>query len=341
MQTQIFSYPTSVELREIEQVKLPRLTQNSPIFRLFPFEGARTHLLEWSQDDTYGGMQQLRGFNALPPRVAAVGRKSYIMRPGVYGERMDLDEQEMTTRAATANRGVPVNIDDLVMKRQEQLLTRRLNRIEFLCWELALKGHFSVMDNAGIVDHLAAYHTQEYQAPVPWSSRATARPLNDLTNIAMLARGQDTAFDQGATAYMNRVTAGHMLGNTNEEDLGGRRIGIGQTISNLNSLNTVLAPDGLPRIEIYDEGWFTEAGVFTLFIPDGVVLVVGRRLNGASIGAYRFTLNINNDGAAPAPYTVVLDNKGQGVPRKIEVHDGHNGGPVVFYPGSLVRMNVA
>lgn len=341
MQTQIFTFPTSTELREIEAVKLPRLVANSPIFRLFPFEGKRTHLLEWEQSDMYGGMQQIRGLNGLPPRVATVGKKSYIMRPGIYGERMDVDEQEMTMRAAMVNRGVPINIDDLVMARQEQLLTRRLNRIEWLGWELALKGHFAVMDNAGVIDHLAAYHTQEYQAPVPWSSRDTAKPLEDLGNIAMLARGQDTAFDGGATAYMNRVTAGHMLGNRNEDDLGGRRIGIGQTISNLNSLNTVLAPDGLPKIEVYDEGWFTEAGVFTLFIPDGVVLVVGRRLNGAAIGAYRYTLNINNDGSEPAPYTVVLDNKGQGVPRKIEVHDGHNGGPVIFFPGSLVRMNVA
>lgn len=340
MQTQIFTFPTSAELRDIEAVKLPRLTQNSPIFRLFPFEGKRSHLLEWDQDDSYGGMQQIRGLNGLPPRVATVGKKSYIMRPGVYGEHMALDEQELTMRAASANRGVPINIDDLVMKRQEQLLTRRLNRIEWLGWELALKGYFAVMDNAGVIDHLAAYHTQEYQAPVPWSNRGSAKPLEDFGNIAMLARGQDTAFDQGATAYMNRKTAGDMLGNTNDADLGGRRIGIGQTISNINALNTVLAPDGLPRIEIYDEGWFDEAGVFHLFIPDGSVLVVGRRLNGAAIGAYRFTLNVQNDGAAPAPYTEVIDNRGRGVPRKIEVHDGHNGGPVIFFPGSLVRMNV-
>jgi hypothetical protein len=340
MQTQIFTFPTSAELRDIEAVKLPRLTQDSPIFRLFPFEGKRTHLLEWDQVDGYGGMQQIRGLNGLAPRVLPVGKKSYIMRPGIYGERMDLDEQELTMRAATANRGQAVNIDDLVMARQEQLLTRRLNRIEFLGWELALKGHFAVMDNAGVVDHLAAYHTQEYQAPVPWSSHATARPLFDLGNIAMLARGQDTAFDGGATAYMNRKTAGDMLLNTNEDDLGGRRIGIGQTISNINSLNTVLAPDGLPRIEIYDEGWFDESLVFNLFIPDGSVLVVGRRRSGAAIGAYRFTLNVNNDGSEPAPYTAVIDNKGQGIPRKLEIHDGHNGGPVIFFPGSLVRMNV-
>jgi hypothetical protein len=42
-----YAYPSASALREIEQVKLPRLTQYSPIFRLFPFEGVRSHILEW------------------------------------------------------------------------------------------------------------------------------------------------------------------------------------------------------------------------------------------------------------------------------------------------------
>ena len=75
-----YSYPTATELMEIEQVKLPRLTADSPIFKLFPFEGKRSHLLEWEQEDNYGGMQQIRGLDGKPPRVATVGVSARMLR---------------------------------------------------------------------------------------------------------------------------------------------------------------------------------------------------------------------------------------------------------------------
>ena len=35
-----------------------------------------------------------------------------------------------------------------------------------------------------------------------------------------------------------------------------------------------------------------------------------------------------------------VDHEAAKVPRSLEVHDGHDGGPIIEFPGSLVRMDV-
>jgi hypothetical protein len=340
MLVQSYAYPTSKELEEIEREKLPRLTANSPVFRMFPFDSSESHLLEWTQEDNWGGMQQIRGLNGMPPRVLAVGEKSFIAKPGIYGERMDIDEMEMTVRASRADRSRPARIDDLVIRRQDQLLDRRLTRIEWLGWQLALNGRFIVHDINSVILHQAAYAIQEYTAPIAWSNTATAKPLQDLRNISLLARGKGTAFDARATLYINRVTANYMMSNTNDADLGKKMMAGLTPVTSLNGVNQILTGENLPNVEVYDDGYLDETGTNTLWIPDNVGLVQGARPSGTPIGRFRFTLNVNNPGSAPTPYVRVLDHFDRRIPRLIEVHDGFNGGPIIQYPGSLVRVNV-
>src|SRR5688572_923526 len=105
---QAFTYPTTKEIIQIERVKLPTLTADSPIFRLFPFQGRKAHILEWQQEDDWGGMQQIRGLGGMPPSVARVGMKGFMQKPGIYGEFIPVDETEMTVRSAFNNPTVPV-----------------------------------------------------------------------------------------------------------------------------------------------------------------------------------------------------------------------------------------
>jgi hypothetical protein len=337
----IYTFPTASDLEQIEQVKLPRLVQSSPIFGLFPFEGKRSHVLEWEQRDNYVGLQQLRGLNGKPPRVNVVGAKSYLMRPGVYGEFMAIDEVERTLRRAYGTFNQPIDLSDLVMERQDQLLVRRLNRIEWLCWELVIKGYFQVADAKGANAHTSGYTQQIYTASVSWATAATAKPLEDLRAVQLLGRGQSGGFGAGAVAMVNQVTANRLLSNTNDNDLGGKfgNNGLGR-VTSINGMNNILSMEGLPTVAVYDDGYYNEAGVWTQWIPDGVVIVIGRRDNGAPIGAFRYTFNVNNPGGEPAPYTRVIDRTEDTIPAEIEVHDGFNGGPVIFYPGSIVKMLV-
>jgi hypothetical protein len=50
--------------------------------------------------------------------------------------------------------------------------------------------------------------------------------------------------------------------------------------------------------------------------------------------------NANNPGMAPGAYTKIVDNGSTDVPRNIVVHEGHNGGPVLFYGTAIVVMTV-
>jgi hypothetical protein len=287
----------------------------------------------------------VRGIDGAPSRVKAVGQRRYQAEPGYYGEFMTLDELELTMRAQYADPARPINVDDMVMERQDQLLSRRLDRQEKVCWDLVILGVFSSVRN-NIVMHSDRYTTQTYASVVAWSTVATATPIADFRAIQLLSRGRGADFGAAAEAWMNRTTFNNLLSNTNAADLGGRRGEFGASLTSADGVNRVLAAEGLPQIVIYDEGYYAndDGTGFTLWIPDGKVVIRGARPAGQTIGEFRMTRNVNNPNFAPGVYQEVIDRGAPGpgkvIPRTIEVHDGFNGGPVLFYPGSIVVMSV-
>lgn len=338
-----YNFPSTVELVQIAREKEPELTATRPIFDILPTRDVDAWDIVWEQLDAYGGLQAARGINGQPGRVRPVGAKRYMATPGVYGEWMEIDEREMTMRrpwGTYANAG-PIDITDLVMERQDQLLGRRLDRIEKLNWDLLVTGTYSVLRDTSIIA-TDTFTLTTYTAGVAWATTATATPLANLRAIALLARGTGADFGAGATLYINLVTFNNLLNNTNAADLGGRwsTLGGDGAIRNQDRLNAIFMGEGLPRIVVYDKGYTDDAGAnFAPFIPDAKGVLVGGRQNGQRIGEFRYVRNANNEGEAPGAYQKVIERKDQ-VPPIIEVHDGFNGGPVLFYPGSIVRVNV-
>ncbi len=338
-----YSYPTTAELIEIAREKEPRLTADRPIFDILPTREVDAWAVIWEQQDAYGGLQAIRGINGQPGRVKPVGARRFMTEPGVYGEFMLIDEREMTMRrpwGTYANAG-PIDITDLVMERQDQLLGRRLDRIEQVGWDLLVTGTYSVLRDSSILA-TDTFTFTTFTAGIPWATTATATPLANLRSIALLARGTGANFGAGATLYLNLVTFNNLLNNTNAADLGGRWSSQGGegAIRNGERLNSIFMGEGLPRIEVYDEGYTNDVGAsFVPFIPDAKGVLVGGRRNGQRIGEYRMVRNANNDNEAPGAYQKVFERKDQ-VPPIIEVHDGHSGAPVLYYPGSVVRVNL-
>lgn len=333
-----YIFPPSAELTEIAQVKQARLTQDRLIFRFMPIKTHDTSTVMWEQKDDYKGLQQLRGLGGQPASVAHTGGKRYIERPGYYGEFEPLDEQLLTERRQWGTWGTSINLNDLVMEAQDKLLLRRLDRIEWIGWKLFTTGAFSVLLPTGAIGHAGSYTLQSHNAST-WSDHANSTPLADYRAVQLLSRGTSASFGSGATSVMNRTQVNHLLSNTNPNDLGGKRMaGLAQALS-LADVNTLLLGEGLPRIEVYDEGYIDDAGVFQLFIPDGVVTVFGQHPAGQSIAEYMMTRNINNPGFAPGAYMEVIQEPKP--PKEIQVHDGHNGGPALYYPGSVVKMDVS
>jgi hypothetical protein len=320
---------------------MPRLTQDRPIFDIFPIRAVNETMLIWEQYDNFKGLQQVRGYNGEPPRVNPVGLNQYSMLPGVYGEHTPISEHELSVRRAPGTFGTPIDLTELVLQKQDHLLGRRLDRIEQIGWTLLSTGTFSVSSPVGGVLHTDTFPLQTFTASVSWSNFSTSTPLADFSAVQLLSRGRSVDFGAAATAYMNRATFNNLRSNTNAADLYGRRTaGLG-TFNNLQGINQLLAGDDLPTVVVYDMGWLDDTtGAFTPFIPTNTVVVVGKRPAGQTVGEYRMTRNANNPDMAPGPYMRVIDLGEMKVPRNIEVHDGHNGGPVLYYGSAIVVLNV-
>lgn len=336
-----FIYPTNYQLRVIAQEKQARLVENRLGFQIMPMRDVDAASVEWEQWDNYTGLQNVRGLNGEPTRVLRTGSKRFRMLPGYYGEFTRLDEKELTERRTLGDPYRPVNITDLVMSAQDHLLSRRLDRIELIIWTLLTSGTFSVIDGQGALQHTDTYPIQTFTAAVAWATVATATPLADLRAVQLLGRGKGASFGAGAMAIMNRTTYNSMIANANANDLARRFNTVATSVSSLEAVQTVVSSEGLPQIVIYDETYFDNAGATQLFVPNNKVVVVGVRPAGQAVGEYQLTRNVNSQPALrPGAYMRVFDKGEDTVPRNIEVHDGHNGGPAIFFPSALVVMTV-
>jgi hypothetical protein len=340
MATATFTYPDAVQLRQVEQVLLPQIVEDDPIFDEFPMTDSEYDRLIWEQKDNYQGLQQVRGLEGAPRLVKRPGSKTYDMEPGYYGEFTTLREKELTQRRQLGSFDTPVSIDDLVGDAQTLLLQRRLDRIRQIIWSLLTTGTFAIPNGEGRILHTDIYPLLTMSAAVPWSTSATATPTIDIRAAQLLSLGQSVSFGADSRIWMNRVTANRLLNNTNPADQFGRRINAGNTTNSLADVNANLESNDLPQVMIYDRFYIDDTGTPQRFIPNGVAVLIGKRTNGARLGEYRMTRNANNPRLEPGAYTRVIDRGETSVPRVIEVHDGHNGGPVIFFPGAFVVLTV-
>jgi hypothetical protein len=328
-----YSYPTNNELRQIERSLLPVLEENDAIFDIMPVRNVNAAYVSWEQQDDFVGLQQVRGINGQPGVVASRGGKRFVLTPGVYGEKALLDEQQITERRGYGDFGGAINLTDLVRERQDQLLTREINLRRYIGWKLLSSGTFSIAAANGAVMHTDTFALATY-AGSQWTVAGNDTPLADFRGAKLLQRGKSVNFGSQARAFMNSTMVNRLLGNTNAADLGGRRTGGGNTFNSVRDINNILLDQDLPQVVPYDEGYLDDSGTFQLFIPNNKIVVVGRRTDGGRIMEYQMTRNANNPNEAPGSYVKVVD-KVDDVPRTVEVHRGHNGGPAVLYPSAI------
>lgn len=350
-----YAFPTAREMREIGPRKLTRAAESRLGLKLFPIRNVNAGILQWSQRDNYSGLQALRGLDGAPFHVQHVGMGQFTVQPGVFGDFMTIGETELTNRAGSVNGDVNIDVSDLVLERQDILIGRELDRIESIIWALVTTGTFSVSSPTGAGVTFTDTYTLQTLSGSDWSTPSTATPLGDFRAAQAKAVGYSVNFGSAAMAIMNRVTLNRLLSNTNAADLGGRRTLGGGTVNSMAATNIILQGEDLPQIVVYDEGYFATAAAataadstanLTKFVPDDKVILIGQRSNGETVGEYRMTRNTVNPGYAPGSYDVVKDMTGNApdgqkfIPPKIEVHRGHNGGPVLYFPSAILVMSV-
>jgi hypothetical protein len=338
----VFAYKSNEQWQEIARLKMQPMTTGEsadPIFRYFPVVEKQTDRLRWEQKDLYAGLQQVRGLGSQFRSVAHRGSRLFEVTPGYYGEYKLLDERQLTQRAAFAGDG-PVNVDDLVSEAQDELLVREVALIRYILWTLVTTGTFAVSDGTR-VQYTDTYPIRQFTMS-DWSNTAAATPLDDFRQNSTRGRGYGATFGQGALAVMNQTTANYMFKNTNASDLGGRRIGGGNTVNGLAGVTQILRDELLPDIAVMDDTWTDESGNENPFIADDKVVIFGRRTDGNPLGNYAQTLNANRlvDGAAvtAGPFSYVKSSDEP--PVEIKVYQGHNGGVELWYPGSIIVLNV-
>ena len=146
---------------------------------------------------------------------------------------------------------------------------------------------------------------------------------------------------------MNLKTFNLMLKNTNASDLGGDFVKLLAGDKSLARVNEIMSAGGRPKIRIINDGYFNPSAhagsstpaAITRFSPDNKVLFVGNRIGeGKAVGEYQMTRNMENPGQAPGLWNEIILE--QEPPRRPVMYMGHNGGPVVFRPKSLVLLSV-
>lgn len=335
-----FTYATPMELRVVEQDLLPTLVQDDPIFKIFPLEEVNKTRLRWRQLDNFTGLQQVRGLNGRPKNVKMVGMNEFEYKPGVYGEFVTLDEEEITERGEMASWDEPMDLNDMVSVAQSFLLQRRIDRIRYIAFTLLATGVFSVANGRGEIMHVDSANFQTATAAVAWATVATATPLADIRAAQLKSRGHSVDFGRKAELWMNQGTFNAFIGNLNPNDLFGRRADYGATFNEIDAVNKLLNANNLPSIVIYDRTYQDDSNVTQLFLPNNKAILVGNRTNGGRIGAYRMTRNGVNPKGEPGAYTRVIDRREYEVPGSVELHDGHNGGMIVEQPTSIVMITV-
>lgn len=333
----MYVFPTSSELSMIGQEKVANLSRNRLGFQIVPVVDKNAALLEWEQEDNWTGLMGLRGLGGDPKRIKNIGGKRWQVEPGAYGEFATVDELELTKRRQWGTYGSPIDVTDLVMRLEDRLLLRRLDLQEYMIWQLLTTGSYLVTSEDGKLTHADTFLLQTYAAAVPWSTPATSTPLADLRAIQLKAAGKSVSFGADAMIWMNRITANRMMSNTNSNDLAGKRTAGLANILSMGEANQLFTGEALPNIGIYDEGYLRDSdGAFVRYIPDGVGVVVGRRVNGEPIADFAMTRNAQNLDLAPGAYHKIIDQRLYRVPGSIEVHDGFNGGIEFFFPSAVV-----
>ncbi len=348
----VYNLPEAYELKLIEPELVQALTKDDPLLDetkgLCKLDTIESFRLLYEQEDSLTGLQQVRGLNGEPAKVDSLGGNQFEMEPGVYGEYMVIDEVNMTLprQYGTLNDLEP--LDQQIGKKQLHLLIRRLNRIRLIIWTLFVTGVLYVQRKDGKILHSDAFPIRQYSAQVPWSDHANSTPFADIRALKLLSLGTSTSLGAGAVLFLNAVQVNHLLSNVNPADLGRYRGPGGASVIDLTDVNKLLKNEDLPQIVPY-EGCYLEEGTGNpiRYLPTGRGVLVGVRTTGAPVAEFLFTKNANNveaelsgegEEGQSGPYTKVIDLRAITVPPKVEVHDGFNGGLVVYFPKAIVSL---
>lgn len=350
------TYPTNLQLDMLLQEYVTDTTGLVGLSEFAPITSFETQRVRWDELDAERGMTAPHAMDADPRIDKRPGSKTREYEPIPFKESDVIKESELLRARELGTLGNVVNIDRVVARVMKSRADKTKIRAEWCVWQMA-QGVIDVNEN-GVLVH-ETFPIQTFDPVVAWDVFATATPFKDWQAACMKFRGPIGATAKGGFGYMNQKTCNHMLNNRNEDDLWGmlqRRFT--STEFGLKEVTTIFEDFGLATPKVYDGGYVDRNGDYQFFVPDDVVIVKGKRqLNqvianfattpslhrrtpaGVNAPGFFSILEINgrpNDGAG-----VVLSELGDSSNPQIKHTGGVYGGPVCWYPRSIVKMDVS
>ncbi len=338
------TYPSNYTLEKLQAEMAPQYAEGRLGLKIMPIKTTTRHNIVLDEPDIFRGRQAWRGIGKPVEKATGsfnlMGRKC-TFSPGAYGESEEIDEEFLTMASSEYCGGKPVDLTEAVGIIQNRLLHRRYALIESMIWNSLVHGWYRATNSQGQVVQEQQFNTSHVATGIPWSDHENATPMADLMCLFGFGEASSAEFDSTATIYINQVTANCLVKNRNLDDIGNIGRDCGGTIMNLGAINEYMKAGNLPQFQVYTKGWVDDNGSFQKFIPDGIGVVIGG-WSGAmqeKVGNYYLTRRTLGCGTGSGAWTFIRDNcKYNEIPRKIEISDGHNGGPIIRYPKRVITL---
>ena len=185
-------YPTNAEIQSIQAELMPRFLENRLAFEIAPFRTSDYAQIMFHQPDVFRGLQQYRGVGkpdqTETSRYNPHGRVC-TAEPGYWGEFDTISEEFLTRAAQPGSCSDVIDLTEQIVRRQELLMERRYNRVEFNIWQGLVFGRYEALNNQGQIIFEQTYNNQQITAGVPWSDKENSTPLQDFRCIQLRGRG--------------------------------------------------------------------------------------------------------------------------------------------------------
>ena len=353
MEGLVLKFPTNVEMDFTTQ----QYTRDSAKLlgqKLCPLVNTQAQVVESDELDNDVGMTGVHTMDTDPRVRRRPGSRLHSFEPIPHKETELIKESEMLKARAWGTLGGVINIEYLVMDAFRRAMGMDDIRIEWEIWQM-FQGELNIDENGYKLEE--EFAIQEFTPNVAWDDLENAKVLSDLDTVSQMFVGTG-ASAQGAVMVGNGVTLNKIFENKNTDDLKGfTNENFRVATYSVEDLNKLLTARKRPTFLEYDEGFYRTKQEFEKFIPDGTLIVVGKRMAGQQNTEYKLTptlhrtqngmpapgrfafLTVNGQPNVTGTQAVSLQQLGQHGNPNIGVVHGFYGGPIMRYPRSIIKVN--
>lgn len=348
----IYKYPTNVSLDMVTQEYVAQ-TDKLRGEELMPFEDTATQTVQWDELDAERGMTAPHVMGTDPKIDVRPGSRLREFEPIPFKETDLVKENELLKARQFGTIGGVVDINAMCGRIAKARVDKNRLRAEWTRWQ-AFRGQLTIIENGVRVSE--AFPVQQFTPIIPWDDRKLATILRDTNAMKRMFRGTGASI-KGAVAIGNSLTIATVIENNNPDDLGKfHGANFSEATYSVEDANKLLTKRSLFTLEENDDGYIDENGDFQTWLHDGELIIFGMRPAGQKLGKWLMTPTLHRQkNGMPAPgmfeiievngmpsigsTTVNLGQLGMHKNPKIEITGGLYGGPTLFYPRSIIKVN--